>query len=185
MTYKDYFKNLAEKENGEFYFKDEDVSIGMGVRSPDVVYKVTFNYKNNLFTIINRTGTAYVATITCELSPAMQPIAFEISTRSHIQQLFSTKQTRLKINAENANIKYYLNKNHSFETLSQIAKKENFSPYIACELNEGWRIEAKYHLEFDNWTDPIGPIIDLYKGLIDEFEKRITNMSEKAYRELK
>ena len=65
--YREFFKNLAEKENGKFYFKDEDISIGMGVRSPNVLYKITFDYKNNPISIINRTGTAYVGIISCEL----------------------------------------------------------------------------------------------------------------------
>jgi hypothetical protein len=182
--YKSYFKNLAEKENGKFYFRDEDISIGMGVRSPNVIYKVTFDYKDNHFTIINRTGTAYVGSISCELSKSLQPIQFEINNISHIQNLFLRKKSRLKIIADNPNIKYFLTENENLESLSKIADKEKFSPIITCELDKKWQIITKYHLEFDNWTEVVEPIIGLYKNLIDEFEKRIANISEKAYREM-
>lgn len=182
--YKEFFKKLAEKENGKFYFKDEDISIGMGVRSPNVLYQITFDYKNNPFTIIHRTGTAYVGTISCKLNTTLQPIEFEINNTSHIQNLFLRKKSRLKIKSDNTNINYFLTKNDSLHILNQIAKKENFSPIITCKFDEVWKIEAKYHLEFDNWIEPIDPIIELYKNLIDEFEKRIVNISEKAYREI-
>ncbi|MBD3863080.1 hypothetical protein [Olleya marilimosa] len=182
--YRDFFKNLAEKENGKFYFKDEDISIGMGVRSPNVLYKITFDYKNNPISIINRTGTAYVGIISCELNTTLQPIEFEINNTSHIQNLFLRKKSRLKIKSDNSNINYFLTKNDCINILSQIAKKENFSPVITCKFDGVWKIEAKYHLEFDNWIEPIEPIIELCKNLIDEFEKRIANISEKSYREM-
>jgi hypothetical protein len=181
--YKEFFKNIAEKENGKFYFKDEDISIGMGVRSPNVLYKIGFDYKKNPFTIINRTGTAYVGTISCELNKTLQPIEFEINNISHIQNLFLRKKSRLKIKSDHSNINYFLTKNDSLKILSQIAKKENFSPIITCKFDRVWKIEAKYHLEFDNWIEPVEPIIELFKNLINEFEKRIANISEKHIKE--
>lgn len=182
--YKEFFKNLAEKENGKFYFKDGDISVGMGVRSPNILYKINFDYKNNPFTIINRTGTAYIGWISCELNKTLQPIEFEINNTSHIQNLFLRKKSRLKIKSQNSNIKYFLTTNGSLKILSEIANKENFSPVITCKLDGVWKIEAKYHLEFDNWMEPIEPIIVLFKNLIDEFEKRIANIGEKTYREM-
>ncbi|MEJ6791534.1 MAG: hypothetical protein QNK89_02025 [Lacinutrix sp.] len=74
--YREVFDTIAKNENGKFNFKDKDISIGGGVRSPNVTYKLAFKYKENKFTIINRTGTAYVGTITCELSKTIQPIYF-------------------------------------------------------------------------------------------------------------
>ncbi|MEJ6791533.1 MAG: hypothetical protein QNK89_02020 [Lacinutrix sp.] len=55
---------------------------------------------------------------------------------------------------------------------------------ITCENNNGWKIVSKYHLELDNWTQVIEPTIAFCKNLIDEFEKRIANISNKAYREI-
>ena len=52
---KTFFKELAEKEGGKFSYSDEDISIGMGVRSPSVIFQVKFDYKGNEFLIDNRT----------------------------------------------------------------------------------------------------------------------------------
>ncbi|MFT7073509.1 hypothetical protein [Patiriisocius sp. Uisw_017] len=43
----------------------------------------------------------------------------------------------------------------------------------------------KYHLEFDNWTQVIEPILELYKNPIDEFEKRIVNTCHDSYIDMK
>ena len=177
--YKEFFKKLAEKENGKFYFKDENISIGMGVRSPNVLYKITFDYKNNSFTIINQIGNANVGTVCCEMNKTLQPIEFEINNISHLQNLLLRKKGRLKIKSDNSNIKYFLTKSDSLNILSQIAKKENFSPIITCAFDENWRIVTEYHLEFDNWIEPIEPTIELYKNLIDEFEKKRANIVAK------
>lgn len=74
--YKDFFKKLAEKENGKFLYHDNDISVGMGIRSPNVSYRVIFDYKKNPFAIINRTGTAYVGLISCELDRTLQPLEY-------------------------------------------------------------------------------------------------------------
>lgn len=182
--YKGFFRNLAKQENGNFYFKDEDLSIGMGVRSPNVIFKVKFNYKNNLITVLNRTGTAYVGNVSCELHDSLQPIAFEINNISHLQNLFLRKKSRLKITSKNKNIIHFLKHNSNLQELSKIAEKDNFSPIITCEFDKSWRIDAAYHLAFDNWTEPIEPIITLYKNLIDEFEKLIAYLNPKQYREM-
>ena len=95
---RELFKKLAEKENGEFYFQNKNIAIGGGVRSPNVRYKVTFKYKGNWFTIINRIGTANVGPIKCELSKTLQPIRFEVNTISHLKNLFLRKKSRFKLN---------------------------------------------------------------------------------------
>jgi len=182
--YKTYFKNLAEKENGNFYFKDDNLVFGDGVRSPNVTYIVKFDHGDNHFTVINRTGTAYVATISCKLSKSIQPIEFEINNISHFNNLFLRRKKLLEINTKNQNIKYFLTHNDNFESLERIAGNNKFSPIITCIKDKEWSIIAKYHLEFDNWTEPIEPIIKLFKDLIAEFEQRIANISPKAYREM-
>lgn len=182
--YKDFFKKLAEKENGKFLYHDNDISVGMGIRSPNVSYRVIFDYKKNPFTIINRTGTAYMGLISCELDRTLQPLEFEINNTSHIANLFLRRKNRLKLKSDNSNIKHFLRKNNSLKTLNEIAAKDNFSPIISCKSGDLWKLEAKYHLEFDNWTEPVEPIIELFKELIDEFEKYSPNISDKSYREM-
>ena len=162
--FKSEFKRIAEKENGKFYFEDKDISTGLGVRSPNVTYIIKFEYNNSNFTIYNRTGTAYVGEISCDL-PSTTPIThFEITSISHL---------------------YFLENNLALKQLNKIAKKENFSPLIhTYSDNKQKKIITKYHLEFNNWTQVIEPIIELFKNLTDEFEKGIFNISENSYREM-
>lgn len=183
--YNTFFKQLAKKENGKFYFSDENIAFLDGVRSPNITYKVTFHYKDNCFTIINRTGTAYVGSITCNLSKVLQPIAFEINNISHFKNLFFRRRSRLKISSDNSNISYFILNNEYYKRLEQLAHRDKFDPIITCKPEDTWDIVTNYHLEFENWTEPIEPIINLYKDLIDEFEKRIANLSPKSYKEMK
>lgn len=183
--FKTEFKRIAEKENGKFYFEDENISIGLGVRSPNVTYIVKFSYKNSSFTVYNRTGTAYVGEVVCNLPSTTQIIPFEISSISHLSNLFLRKKSRFKIKSKNKNLLYFLEQNKAFNELIKIAKKENFSPLILSHINNNQKeIVAKYHLEFDNWTQVLYPLIELFKNLADEFEKRIANISESSYRDV-
>lgn len=182
--YRDFFKSLAREKKGKFYFKDEDISIGMGVRSPNVTYKVTYKYKGNGISIMNRTGTAYVGVISCNLTSTLRPSKFEITNTSHFQNLFLRNKSRLKITAENSNLYHFIANNTALTQLDKIAAQHNFSPIITCTLCNVWMLEAKYHLEFDNWTAPVQPIVELFENLIDEFSKHYTYISEQNYREM-
>ena len=50
----EFFKNLAKDENGKFYHSDEDLAIGFGVRSPDEITKVIFEYNDSHFQVANK-----------------------------------------------------------------------------------------------------------------------------------
>ncbi|GER59737.1 hypothetical protein [Patiriisocius marinus] len=178
-----FFKNLAKTEGGEFYFKDKDIlsGHGLGVRSPNVTYLVKFNYKDHNFSVMNSTGNSFVGIITCNFSSTLKVTDFKIDTISHFKNLFLRRKSRFKITAKNENIKSFLLANKSFIKLELIAKKGAFDPLIVCEFNESKSISTKYHLEFDDWTDVVEPIIELYKNLIDEFEKGVLNISNISY----
>ncbi|WP_299894312.1 hypothetical protein [uncultured Aquimarina sp.] len=180
----EFFKKIAENENGKLYLHDKDISFGDGTRSPNVIFKIKFEYKSNQFTIVNQTGTNYVGTISCKLSNDLQPIPFEIDTISHLKNLFLRRKSRFVLKSENQNVLHFLKTNNALNLLSEIADKEDFRPLVVCSLDGYWSIVCKYHLEFDDWTQVIEPIIALYKNLIDEFEKRIANINHGQYREL-
>lgn len=179
--HKAIFKAIAEKENGKFYVQDSDISLGGGVRSPNVIYLIKFDYKDCAFTILNTTGTSYQANITCNLSKSLQVIAFEITSISHLSNLFLRKKSRFNVKSDNENIIYFLKQNKAIKKLSAIAQAHNFSPWMTCDT-EAKSIVSKYHLEFDDWTQVIAPTIALYKNVIDEFEKRVAHLSHSQYR---
>ena len=56
---------------------------------------------------------------------------------------------------------------------------------MTCKFENNWSITSRYHLEFDDWTEVIGPTVELFKDLISEFEKGIANSSDKAFCEVK
>lgn len=179
-----FFKELARKEQGTFYFKDEDISLGMGVRSPHVVYRVEFVYKKHKFIVENRTGTAFVATITCRFASTLRPIRFSLHPLSHLKNLFLRKESRLSVSSENQNLQFFIENNNSFKKLNGIACEHNFSPAIECDADPVSQIVTTYHLEFDDWTEPVHPLIAFYKDLIDEFEKGQLNVIHTSYREM-
>jgi hypothetical protein len=179
-----FFKELARKEQGTFYFQDKDISLGMGVRSPHVVYRVEFVYKKHEFIVENITGTAFVATITCRFATTLRPIEFSVQPISHLKNLFLRKNNRLTVNTENQNLQFFIENNSSFKKLNGIACEHNFSPAIDCDADPVSQIVTKYHLEFDDWTDPVEVLIQLYKDLIDEFEKAHLNISPAFYKRL-
>ncbi len=169
--YTTFFKEIAKKENGKFYLHDKNISIGGGVRSPNIIYKLKFSYNNNNFIITYQVGNTNVGTIHCELSKSLKPIEFEINSISHLKNLFLRKKNRLKVKTSDENFSCFINNNHSFEALNQIASKENFSPYIYSKLNNSWSIISEYHLEFSDWTQTVEPSIDFIKNIIDQYQK--------------
>ena len=168
--YKSFFTDLAKKENGKFLYKDESLAYINGVRSPNVNYRVDFDYLGCHFTVINRTGTAYVGMIKCEISPNLNPIEFEINNITHFENLFRRKKSRLRIKSDNLDISNFLKNNEEFIELERIAARDKFSPVIVCENKGNWKIMSKYHLEFDNWIEPVEPTIALFKSLINKFD---------------
>ena len=183
---KTYFKEIAERENGKFYFKDENVVIHItGARTPNVIFQIKFKYKGNKIVIKNRTGTNYIGSIICDFTSHLQIVEFKINSRSHLSNLFTRKKSRFIILCENKNFVHFLNTNMAFKKLSEIANKTNFTPEVDCiKKDKSGKITTNYHLEFDDWTQVIEPMIDFYKNIIDEFEKRNAHLSNSQYRSM-
>jgi hypothetical protein len=94
-------------------------------------------------------------------------------------------KSRFIITSDSESLKHFLSKNKTLSILRDIANKDKFSPSIICEDEGHWKLTTKYHIEIDDWPQVIKPTISLYKDLIDEFNKRLPNISTKAYREVK
>ena len=168
---KTFFKELAKKEGGTFSYSDEDISIGMGVRSPSVIYQIKFDYKGNEIFIDNRTGTNYVGAIICKISPELRHVKFSLESRSPLSLLFSRKKDQFKIYCENQNFYNFLKNDSSLNKIGVIAQKTKFHPEINCDGKpRNIKIVTKYHLEFEDWTQVLEPIIRFYKNVIDKFE---------------
>ncbi len=168
------FKEIVIKENGTFYFSDNDIDIGDGVNSPRVIFYLKIPYKNYEISIINETGTAYVGTYFCSLPLALKAPDFTIETRSHLSTLFSrNKKKRFKITTEHTKLNEFLNKNSSLTMLNTIAKDTIFEPYFYGKKSKtDYQFKIEYHLQFDNWTQVLEPLIAFNKEMIDALESR-------------
>lgn len=179
-----FFKKLAEKEGGTFSYEDAKTQALDGVSRPYVTFRLQFQYKQHHFTIVNTTGTQFVAHMLCKLDKSIRPVDFELSAISHFKNLFLRRKQRLKVSSQNKNLLYFLEQNAALQALRSFGKKESFSPHMVCS-SQAYTIETKYHLEFDDWTGVLEPLIQLHKDLIDEFEKGELHVSLQAYKRLK
>ncbi len=91
--------------------------------------------------------------------------------------LFSiNKKNRFKIATQDQELYHFLKSNTSLETLNIVAKADIFEPLIEGNPTESsYVIRVAYHLEFDNWTQVLEPLISFYKELIDFLESKNRN----------
>ena len=137
------------------------------IPAPPIFLRAVFN-SGSRFPIWSFSSRAAIAAI-CILAVFIHLFAFSIALKCEC----------ILSNANNTTVR-----NGNFEALGKIADRDKFSPNITCHNNDGWKLVAKYHLEFDDWTEPVEPMVALFKDLIAEFEKRIANISPKAYRDM-
>ena len=166
------FKEIATKEQGKFYFSDDDIDIGGGIYSPNVIFHLKIPYKGYEISIINRTSTAYVGTYYCTLPLGLKAPDFTIETRSHLSTLFSrNKKKRFKITTGHAKLHTFLENSTTLNTLNTIARDHIFEPYIrGVNTSTEYQFKIEYHLQFDNWTQVLEPLIAFKKELIDVLE---------------
>ncbi len=179
------FKRIAANENGEFFYKDEDIAVGDGTRSPNVEFVIKFDYKEIPITIYNTTGTQYLGKIYCDLPLQTQSADFKLHTRSHLGNLFYRSKSRYIIKCKSNNLNHFLRTNTAIKKLSTISNETNFDPYIAGKnSNRIYKLTCSYYLGFDDWTQVLEPLIEFYKALIDELFQHNTHIANNAYRSL-
>jgi hypothetical protein len=94
-----------------------------------------------------------------------------------LSTLFSiNKKNRFKIATQDQTLYHFLKSNKSLEILNPVAKADIFEPSIEGKITESsYVIRVAYHLEFDNWTQVLEPLISFYKELIDFLESKNRN----------
>ncbi|MDC8005261.1 hypothetical protein POV27_14460 [Aureisphaera galaxeae] len=179
------FRRIAEKEGGKFYFQEGNHFLSNGSHSPDLSFLIKLPHKEDEIKVLNQTGTAFVGTIVGKLPTHIRPIDFELNSISNLANLFLRKKSRFRISSKNENIKHFLHHNESLKQLSQIANETAFTPQISIVRKDGVnQIVTKYHLEFEDWTQVIEPLIAFYRNLMDEFEKNIAHVSLDSYKRM-
>lgn len=117
------FNRIATNENGTFRFRDKDIAIGGGVRSPYVVYLLTLEYNGYTINIKNETGLAYCGLILCTIKANGKPLEFERTTRSHFSTLFRRSKHRFRIKTDYVNVKTFLQQSPAVKELSHCQQR--------------------------------------------------------------
>lgn len=163
------FKSIAEKEDAIFSFDEEIITVGAGVRDSHLNYFIKKEYRDIAIYLKNTTGTTFVGHVTCLIPKRMDAIAFEMTTRSHFLSLFF-KGNRFKFSKTSPEVTEFMKNSIGFSQLKAIANDTSFEPTILGESNrKGFKLTIKYHLQFENWTQVIGPFMLFYKEFIDRF----------------
>ena len=160
------FKQIANKENGFFSFKEDIVGGYNGEYLPDLNYTLEINYKGCTILIQNRTGTTAEGNLICLMPSLDNSFNFQINTISHFLSWFR-KRNRFKIKGRE-DMKKTIEKFSSFSTLKKISYSTAFEPMIKGVANEErFKIVVEYHLVFENWVQVIEPLISFCKEFID------------------
>ena len=177
------FQKIADREGGKFYHDENTYLTGGGTALPDLNFVVKFEYKNIQFVIHNQTGANFVGNVYCKLPKQSKSHYFHVTPRSNFMSLFSKdRDKRFSIKSKNANLAYFIKNNASFKSLEEVARQDRFEPYISAKNEAGkFKIQTKYNLDIDDWTQVLDPIIQFYKDLINEFKKDRLNLAEQAY----
>ena len=167
---KSEFRRIAEKYDAKFKYQDNDISIGMGARSPRVIYKLTLEHSEIGIILLNETGTAYVGSVSSSFKTVKHSLDFSINTNTHFSRVFSRSKLPFKIKSSNLNLNAFLRDNQNLKRLETIANKTKFEPYIRGSYEENlFQLKVDYHLQFSDWQHVIEPLLDFYKDFIEEF----------------
>ena len=169
---KSEFIRIAKQEGAKLSCNDKDIATGVGVRSPRLIYALRINHKGYDVTIVNETGTSFIANITASFPVSKQSLDFDLTTKSHLSTLFSRTKERFKLESNNANINTFIKNNAGLKQLNLLAKDTTFAPSISGKYsNDNYILKTHYHLQFSDWTQVIEPFIQFYRTFIDEFSK--------------
>jgi hypothetical protein len=165
---KEVFREIAKKENGKLFIKDEIVSMGMGERSPNAIYTIRLLYRDVEITVLNEVGTTAIGTITCQFPFDIDVPIFELETRSNFFTLFRGQQNRFRITCKNTKFRNYLWEQISNPDILNFVKKYQFEPYLECRESIGEKtMKTEYNLLFEDWPIVISPLLNLNKRIID------------------
>ncbi len=166
------FEKIAIEEGASLTIQDEKIDFGGGVRSPNLIFSLTLEYRGRTINISNSTGTYFVGRIDCIISNSKESFEFEMTTRSHFSNLFSRKKDQFKLVSQNINVEVFLGNSVGLSKLKTIAKNTLFEPTIFGQnVGNTFQLITEYHLQFSDWPQVIQPLILFYKEFIDRFRR--------------
>ena len=165
------FIQLAQKEKVQCAVNDQSGIGADGSQWSASNYRIQYQYKGNVVEIENDLGSYDLGTLVCYVSRQPDRLAFKITARSIVSQLFNRKKSPLIIAAEDRSLIQFMKQSTAFKQLCEWAKKERFQPIIIGENHEGrFRIRCRYDLAFNNKEYVLAPLSDFMKVMIDFYD---------------
>ncbi|MFA7445943.1 MAG: hypothetical protein WCY89_08350 [Flavobacteriaceae bacterium] len=161
------YENISKEiENSKFSYSDYKVDSPGFSKIAASIYNLHVNYKEHIIYVKNELGHQNLGRVEVQLDKRLPE--FKISNTNHFVNLFLRKKNILKVTCKNHSFKKFLEQKLIELNLEKIAKESLFEPeiYNVFERN-AMKIITTYHLQFDNKTAPIQPLVNLYKSLID------------------
>ncbi|MGK0390675.1 MAG: hypothetical protein ACI94Y_003435 [Maribacter sp.] len=94
--------------------------------------------------------------------------SFKIDEKNPIFQFFNRKADRLYIKCKEPELKRFIESQSSFKAMNILAKADAFQPIIMSQIiDDQYRIEARYHLDFIRHLEAVELLLDFYQSLID------------------
>ncbi|WP_138433926.1 hypothetical protein [Winogradskyella algicola] len=126
-------------------------------------------YKSHTIYISYEVGDLKLGHIVSELKETTIS-SFKIYAQSHFWRIFNNKSNILKIVTSDKKLKQSLEKMLLNIELESIARKSQFSQIIkGYRTKNHFKITTEFPLSFDAKLEVLLPIINFYKGLIDDF----------------
>lgn len=170
---KDLFKEISEKENGQFKYSEDIVASGIGSKSPHDLYNLSFNYRGKKITITNEIGLSSVGNLSCQFTNNKRLSDFSIRTISHFFKFLINRKKSFIIKCKNTELKHFFSNNKPLKELESLTTNTQFELSIFTERNiNHFIVFAEYNILFENRKETLITLINFYKELIDTFENR-------------
>ena len=162
------FKEISDQINGIYTYKDSKHSSGMGSRMSVTKHLLKFKYKSVDVEIRYEFGNTNLAEATCIVKDNRKLRPFHLTTKSHIQRLFSRNKQPWKVKSNHKSIILFVENSMESVGFNKMAKETSFEPVLECKQNGNqYDIKTRFYLGFNNKEESLLPLINLYKGCID------------------
>lgn len=162
------YENISNKiENSTFSYSDYKVDGDGFSILPISIYSLVVDYKGSAICVENELGNHNIGKVELLLEGKRLP-EFRITNTNHFVNIFLRRKIILKVECKNNLFKKFLEQKLTETGLEKLAKDNLFEPEIfnLFERNK-MKIVTKYHLQFEDKTGVIKPLISFYKSLID------------------
>ena len=131
-------------------------------------FVLTIPYKKHLIRIENEYGSSNPGRLEMKIEKGFVP-EFEITSQSHLKNIFLIKKRRFVINCSDLPYKLLIEESLINSGMEAIARENLFEPYIRTEKKENSQyIITEYHLQLKDKIGGLKAMIQFYKNIVDD-----------------